>query len=226
MLIDISSRFPFLSGAYHLAYYFPSSRGSQDQISRFILKFKDNEAFYVEKWSNIAAHALANANNLSVNIIIRALGSKETRAEGKSPLDRLAERISMAFSGSNYCPLALTKTRITRSLKFMNREQRENEINNVYIFSEKNLKNFVNGANILVIDDIVTDGATIKEIYRAIKKTKVECNLYLFTLAKTYDRKEDFCKNNNHLNEFFNSMSSGDHLPNYGEENDEEEVPF
>ena len=59
-----------------------------------------------------------------------------------------------------------------------NYESRKKNVENVF-YSELNLEN----KNILLVDDIVTSGATINSIIEEIKKTNKNVNIKVFSIA-------------------------------------------
>lgn len=63
--------------------------------------------------------------------------------------------------------------------KFLNVKERERNIKNV--FKNKNL--VIDNKNILIVDDIVTTGTTIKEIIKELCKSSIPKETYIFSIA-------------------------------------------
>lgn len=63
--------------------------------------------------------------------------------------------------------------------KLLNKKAREKNIRNV--FKNKNLK--ITGKNLLIVDDIVTTGSTIKELIRELEKTGSPKKIFVFSIA-------------------------------------------
>jgi len=184
----MSSTFSFLSGAYHLAYYFPRKQGNSDAVSEYILHFKDNKEPFTTKWIALATREVS-ANIKNINIVVRVLGSTELTASGYSSLDKLGASIAK-HTNSVYVKSALNKKRQTRPLKFLSRVERQQELNGLYTFKKPtNISS--NNPNILLIDDIVTSGTTLNEVNRAIKAVLPKCRLFFFSIGKTYDNWRD-----------------------------------
>jgi len=195
-MLDISNRFNFLAGAYHLAYYFPRNHGGNDDVSEHILHFKDNVEPWTGKWISIASDEL-NSAIPAIDIVIRVLGSTERSASGNTSLDKLARSLAKR-KNAIYAQNSLTKTRSTRALKYLSRAERQQELNGLYRFTRpKQLKK--NNPVILLIDDIITSGTTIKEVNRAVKTILPGCNLYVFSVGKTYDSWNDKDVNNDNI---------------------------
>ena len=185
---NMSSTFNFLSGAYHLAYYFPRKYGTNDTVSEYILHFKDNREPYTTKWIALATREVA-VKIKDIDIVVRVLGSTELTASGHTSLDKLGV-ILAKHTNSVYVKSALNKKRQTRPLKFLSRAERQQELNGLYTFQKpKTISS--NNPNILLIDDIVTSGTTLKEVNRAIKTVLPQCRLFFFSIGKTYDNWKD-----------------------------------
>jgi len=194
---NMSSSYSFLSGAYHLAYYFPRIHGNADTVSEYILYFKDNKEPHTSKWIELATREIRN-NIKNIDLIVRVLNSSELSASGGTSLDRLGATIAK-YANSNYEKSALRKTRHTKSLKFLSKAERQREINGSYIF-QKPLIISRNNPRILLIDDIVTSGTTIREVNRAIKAVLPNCSLFFFTIGKSRQSRD--VNNSNILREF------------------------
>ena len=172
-----------LKKCYYLYDYLPKNKFSQDQKSKLILDFKDNEGSAVLQWCIEASKACGlKFARTNIDVIIRVLGHDELEA-GKIdlPLDKLGRNISRAINAS-YQPEILYKSSTNKSLKFLGKEGRENELHQKYNF--KNVGNISN-LSILIIDDITTTGSTIKEVCRAIMEQVPQAKLYFFALGKT-----------------------------------------
>lgn len=80
-----------------------------------------------------------------------------------------------------YSPETLSKIRQTKSIKLLTKVEREEELKDVYHF----LKPSGDYSEVLIIDDILTTGTTLREIVRAIRSKDIGLNVTLFTLANT-----------------------------------------
>jgi predicted amidophosphoribosyltransferase len=186
ILKDISPKYSgVVDGTYHIAHYHPKSQSHHDITSSHLLDFKDNIAPWVSRWSNMSARFMAK--EINADIIIRVLSSGETEASSSSSLDFLGKKMEEAIAQAQYLPMSLKKSRSTKPLKTLRtRKERENELAGVYSFIPPNNVGS-NIKTILILDDIVTSGTTLREISRAIKSASPSSKLVFFALGQTYD---------------------------------------
>ena len=195
-------RYNFLSGAYFLAYYYPTHVNISDQYSQSLLRFKDGIEPEVTNWSKVAGACLKNV--IDVDLIIRVLGSKEIKANGNSPLDVLCKEIEKSLITAKYSPDLLWKTRPTASLHSLpSKSARVSELNGVYKFKLPPYISNSKPIKLLLVDDIITSGTTMVSIYQAIKRISSNINVYFFSLGKTYDSWKGDSLNNNHMSVLF-----------------------
>lgn len=83
-------------------------------------------------------------------------------------------------SGKPYDPFTLLRARSTRPQKGLSRASRERNVRNVFFV---NTKRDVTGKNILLIDDILTSGATLNECARVLKKSGAH-KVFVLTIAR------------------------------------------
>ena len=156
-----------------LAYY-------KDEIKSELIKFKQDKNHAVTRWLTMIAK-LDIASLPKVDYIVRALGSKEIKVKS-SPIDKIGIILSSKLKAP-YIPQILEKKE-TRQLKFLNRQERMIAIKNSYkcvggVPLDKH-------ASILVIDDVITTGATGNEISKVLKETYGSgINIYYFALVQT-----------------------------------------
>ena len=189
-----SSKYSFINKGWYLGYYFTYNSSEHDYSSGLLLDFKKNYDHATTKWVDVVVN---NFNpDIDFDLIVRVLNSNETNYLSHSPIDKIGNGLSKALDVP-YIPNSLKKKRATQQLKGLKKVDRKNEISGVYEFYPPS-NNHVR--NILVIDDIITTGSTIKEIKRAISEKISNFNLYLLVLGKTYDSWADENANNKELN--------------------------
>lgn len=101
----------------------------------------------------------------------------------------LAQKIAIK-SNKIYLPLALEKFVKTRPQEGLTREQRLKNIQNSFRANSKFLDQ-LNGKDIILIDDVMTTGATVDECAKILKKSACVNKIAILTVAKvidTYDR--------------------------------------
>ncbi len=182
-MYDISQKYKFLSGAYHLTYYIPRNTGHLDQISEGLLSFKDGVPDMVRFWCDKAIQEVGNIFNPS--FIVRALSSSELTVIPTSPLDQLG-RCLAAHLNSMYLPELLWKSSTNPQLKKLNRQDRHRVIHGLYTASQIEITGKI---EILIIDDIITTGSTVREIFRALSQTYPGASIKFLSLAKTKNDK-------------------------------------
>lgn len=166
---------------YYLCNYRPQHKGA-DALSESLIRFKMKRRIDVEAWTYCAIIELNKLLESKPLIISRALSRDELTAslENHSALDWMGKEMQRELNAS-YLPESLSKIRSTRAIKMLTRTEREEELRDVYCFHQPT----VDYSNVLVIDDILTTGTTLKEIVRVIRSQNPDVNITLFTLANT-----------------------------------------
>jgi hypoxanthine phosphoribosyltransferase len=184
---DITHRFPGFEKFITFGIYYPVNSGISDNLSESVLNFKRGDENTIQKWAVYVKSLIINSNHLNLSgtglNLVRALGHNQLRSSTDDSLGRF-EKLLGKNSVSNF----LSKTRTTESLKSLGRNQRKDELNDVFLFSRTNDSNTNNRAlNFIIFDDVVTTGTTIKAIAAAIKKSFPNAKLFGFSLLGTYD---------------------------------------
>ncbi|MDP4148715.1 MAG: hypothetical protein Q8927_05895 [Bacteroidota bacterium] len=186
---------------YHLCQYLPRAAG-RDELSRSLLNFKTSVPEDIRAWVDRAL-ALLPSDLLSPGIcVVRALHHQETIAGvgAHSPLDQLGAALATYFNGL-YLPQLLRKSRPARKINQLPTAEREEELKDIYYICMDSrghsggdqpgsgqlgsdpFGSEPSGA-FLVIDDILTTGATARSIIDALVGALPDCRITLFTLAK------------------------------------------
>ena len=191
----------------YLCHYLPIAAG-MNTLSRSLMKFKRGAHPDLEAWIDSAREALAEKPPSGDSILLRSLGHRELTAHNTSSpdpnngftahntsspdphseltpqnirpssLDLLCRTLALDF-GCQYFPTLLSKTRETLSNKNLSRPEREAHLLGVYT------ANIIDApASYLIIDDILTTGATIQAIIAALRRKSSTCPIRVFTLAR------------------------------------------
>lgn len=166
-----------VSTHYYLCHYRPRSVG-QDELSKSLIQFKNGNSIHVNAWIECCAMELENTQLKKDSIIVRALGHSEQVARINTSMDILGRTLAEKFD-AQYIPSLLRKNGKTTKMTRLKRNERSEAILDRYSFSGNDSK------EILVIDDILTTGATICAIAKAIRKISKSCTIKFLTLATT-----------------------------------------
>ncbi len=175
---------PLLQNGQHffLGYYL-------NGVKTEVWSFKDGNKNAIDRWTNKALAVCAAMP--PIDVVVRALGHAELAAGRQStPLDRLGAPLAAAV-GARYKPDGLRKSRaLVKSTKCTAKE-RQQQVSGVYSAASG-----LAGAHddrevtFLIIDDVLTSGATTEEMARALSATYPHSRVYVFTLVKTLYRAE------------------------------------
>lgn len=168
---------------YHLCYYFSKS-DKNDEDKKLIIDFKKGKEAAVRHFI-VKALAFLEHHEMDEHLtILRPLHSHETyiRCEAPTPLDRLGWSLATVFD-CLYTQDVLQKIRTTQPVKSLTIEQRVAELNGVYRIDTKNYD--FNNQKLLIIDDVVTTGATVCSIISTILKAFPLAKINVLSLAWT-----------------------------------------
>jgi len=172
---------------YYLCNYRPHYVGG-DRLSRSLLRFKEALSHDLQAWIDCAVSELQQVDMPCDVIIIRALSNEETIIDNNADtaLDKLGRAIGKKFN-LNWMPALIVKSKLTRPLKLLASAERWIEMKDVYQLSSPNLID-LNNKRFLLIDDIVTTGATVISVIKMMKLHFPGSKFKVFTLAKSaYD---------------------------------------
>jgi hypothetical protein len=178
-VIDASEDFDDLVQVLHVANFIPVNWGAQDRVSRSIVDFQYNREPQTQQWIRLAESALPA---IPCDVIVRALSSKESTSNGKYPLDLLCQHLSRRLNVP-FAPERLWKFRRTGAVKNAGgKAARLKMLFNAYEFYGSSLPPH---ARVLIVDDLITTGATASSIAAAIRKELPDAEVRLFALART-----------------------------------------
>lgn len=152
----------------------------KNEVRAAILKFKDDNAKYLAKpFAKLVCDRLEQ-ENFSIDIILPVPSHKRTvKKRGYNQAQVLAEEIGKILNLPVKSDL-IEKTKITKAQKSLDYAQRQS---NLYkSFKAQNL-DCLKDKNVLIVDDILTTGATVNAIARLIKKQAH--NIYVACIART-----------------------------------------
>lgn len=169
---------------YYLCHYLPVTVG-KDTLSRSLLKFKEGRQPDLDGWIDCSLEIFGPAPIPPDTLIVRALHHDETATTGDSPnsLDLLGQALAHHLQ-ARYLPQLLEKSSTCRSVKGFSRIEREDELRGRYTVPPPYRETLAAAPSLLIIDDILTTGTTIKMIITALRKYTQIDNFQSFTLAR------------------------------------------
>ena len=147
------------------------------------MKFKRGAQPDLDAWIDCARNTLTEDPPSPDTILVRALGHRETCLcdVRPTPLDLLCQTLARDF-GCRYLPALLSKTDETPANKGLSRQERITQLLDVYSADPSLLTPVT--TPFLLIDDILTTGATIHAMIDALRRIIPDCPIRVFILAK------------------------------------------
>ncbi len=167
---------------FYLGYYL-------NGIKQEVWAFKNREKRAVERWLN---KAMEVADTLPhIDFVVRALGHAEQDASHiDTSLDLLGARLAASI-GAEYRADCLHKTRSLAKSTSCSAKERAQQVHGVYqATSGLVVSRDKSGPTFLVVDDVLTSGATTGDIVRALSEGYPGARVFIFTLVKTLYRAE------------------------------------
>lgn len=157
-------------GNYYYCFYY------DNDVKRLItdFKLKNRKNLGKEIASLIRKNLLFLINDKKIDLVIPVPISR------KRMLERGFNQVEILLDCCKVKYQKIYREKDTEHMyKFLNPEERERNIKNV--FRNRNLD--LDGKNLLIVDDIVTTGATIKEIVKELRKRSTPKEIYVFSVA-------------------------------------------
>ncbi len=148
------------------------------RVKNAILKFKSDGAKYLAlPFAKFIVDRLNN-EKLDFEIIIPVPSHpKSIKERGYNPARLLADEISK-LTNKPVCDV-LKKVTITKNQKYLNYKERQENLSNSIVLNDKSI---IKNKNILIVDDIITTGATIETCAKLLKGAS---NIYGCSVART-----------------------------------------
>lgn len=154
----------------------------QNSLREAIHQFKYNKKIVLRKYFSVLINDYIEKNNVLENIDVIVpvpLFPAKKRERGFNQSEILANQIGEKW-GLPVLPKNLCRIRWTEPQSELNHVQREKNIKGA--FKLKN-KNFIEGKNVLLVDDIVTTGATVNECSKVLRRDGKVKNVFVLSLA-------------------------------------------
>lgn len=181
---DSNRSFDFI----HLCYYL-SKNEVKDDDQRRIIDFKQEDEQAVRYFIIEAINNLRFFDFTTDHFIVRALSSNELKANfnGNIGLERLGACLADVFD-CTYYPSIIYKTKQTLPIKSLSAADRKQALSGVYAVDTKMFD--LNSRKLIIIDDVVTTGATSCAIIEAVLTAYPKADITIFSLAWTPTAKQ------------------------------------
>ena len=152
-------------------------------MSISFLRFKQRTQPDLDAWIERSARSLQPLGFTPGTIILRALRHDETRfrPEFITPLDLLCQTLADRLS-CHYQPDHILKSRITLPGKHLTRTQRNNQLKDLFLIPHPITS--LPPPPFLLIDDILTTGATMRALFRTLRCRYPASPICAFTLTR------------------------------------------
>lgn len=142
----------------------------EDIARKLVLSYKDSNKPYISEYIAKSIAEKYSENNYNFDgIVFVPSNKKKLRMRGYDAMNFVANHLSEILS----IPIlsGLKKKEGGRDLTEIDINERENYVKNTF-FIDDGIQ--LKGKNILLIDDIITTGATLRDCIRALKEVKVK----------------------------------------------------
>lgn len=160
------------------ASYFYYRKGSPYNNLLHNLKYNNRPQIGLLLANNAAKELLPKGFFDGVELIIPLpLSRNKERSRGYNQCDYIAEGLSRV-TGIPVCKGCVSRTKANETQTHKNREERWKNVEGIFSVSQPDA---VSGKHVLLVDDVLTTGATISDCARAL--VAVGCRVKIFTLA-------------------------------------------
>lgn len=152
-------------------------------VLKLIEKYKNGRAYLKEYFADLIAAKLKDIEKADVIVAVPST-KKSIAGRGFDHIETLAESLSRRI-GVPVSKNALIKVRETAAQKSLTREERQKNV--FHCFRAANGKE-LKGKTVLVIDDVLTTGATANDACRAVKKAGAKAVYFASVASVEYRR--------------------------------------
>lgn len=169
---------------YTIGWYVSQKSGVSDEWSERIIRFKDRDSKAIKGCARVlrvAAKKILSIHGLDPETtgLLSALSSGDVATNPESSLHKAGKFVAQ-YCGIQWRPDALTKKPHRKLAHIKGPKARDNEVKEKY-----QCKKLEGIRHIIVMDDIVTRGATLGEIERAVQESNPSVEVIGLTLGKT-----------------------------------------
>ena len=186
----------------HLGYYLST-------IKKEVWDFKDGNQEAITRWIGKTKSVIAEFPK--IDVVVRALGHKElsaTEQDDSVPLSILSKSLA-SFLDAKYQPSLIRKNKELEKSTGLNARQRQAQVEGAYYVNSSDSRNQINEESaFLIVDDVLTTGATTLDIKRAILDAFPSATVFVYSLVKTIHRSkgERESPEERHNNQLFSDL--------------------
>jgi ComF family protein len=167
--------------AYDKAFtVFTYNEHSKELIHKFKFADQTYATPYFANWIKRAAKDALEDADIIIPVPLHKLRLYKRMYNQSALLAKAIARISNV----KYNPYILKRIRNTTPQSGLSQKQRQGNVKNAFAINPKQLA-AIKGKNIILIDDVMTTGATIEECCKILRKAGVS-KIYVVTLARTF----------------------------------------
>ncbi|MES2960790.1 MAG: ComF family protein [Pseudomonadota bacterium] len=146
------------------------------------LKYRD-QTFLAKKFARILFDKSKNEIKDCELVVAVPLHVSRLRKRKFNQAVLLAKNLLKLAPEMQFFPDLMVRIKDTKSQIFLKKKERENNLKNVFAINAKYLET-IKGKNILLIDDVMTTGATVENCAKILKKYGAK-KVKVLTIAKT-----------------------------------------
>ena len=154
-------------------------------ISGMILSLKYHDNTYIcKKLGRMFAQKLTRDKSVDFDIIAAVpLHKKRIKSRKYNQSVILGKHIASNLDGVKFITNLLVRTKFSKTQENLNKNERNKNLKNAFIVNPK-YRDFVKDKNIILVDDVVTTGATIENCSLALKNYDAN-HIKIMAIAKT-----------------------------------------
>ncbi len=142
-----------------------------------------NQTFIAKKVAKILANKIKNQLDEYDALIALPLHQKRLRKRGYNQSHLICKELSKIFPQLIFHHDLIFRVKNTESQSLLRKKQRNKNLKRAFLVNKK-YREFVKGKRMLLLDDVITTGATLENCAKELKRRKAK-EITVITIAKT-----------------------------------------